>query len=422
MKIDVPYLQETLPLEIPDENLIAVAEPNEFQITETAEEILQKALCGPVHGGSIGEFIKGGKSVLVITNDATRPTPTSSMLGVLLPALEKAAPDCFSLLVATGAHRAPTEEEYRQILGALYAKLRPYCTAHDARCDADMVDLGITRNGTPVLLNKRIFEADRIIVTGSVEPHYFAGFTGGRKAFLPGLAAFKTIENNHKLALLSGAHSLALEGNPVHEDIMEALPLIKVPVFSLMTVLNKEQKIAAAFSGGLVSSFNAAAETAKKIFCVTIPAKADIVVSIAKFPMDIDLYQSQKAIDNGALALKDGGILILVSSCRDGIGSESYANLLAQASSPQDAINYIYSGYKLGYHKAAKIAEVAARVKIVLVSQLEERRLGSMFIEKAVSLQEAMDNALSALRARGIAKPGIIIVPDGCVTVPELRL
>jgi nickel-dependent lactate racemase len=200
--------------------------------------------------------------------------------------------------------------------------------------------------------------------------------------------------------------------------MMDALSLIKVPVFSCMTVLDKEQRIAAAAAGDLMASFYAAVDIARRIFCVPVPAKADIVVSAAKFPMDIDLYQSQKAIDNGSIALKDGGTLILVSSCRDGIGDEAYAALLAQTSSPADALERIRAGYKLGYHKAAKMAEVAARASIKAVTELSAERLASMFIEKAASPQEALDEAIQRAKKGGTAVPRIIILPDGCVTVP----
>lgn len=432
MKIEIPYLKKTFPLEFPDENLLAVAEPNDFTANGTTDQILEKALKtpygpdsfakhGPAQGQSLEDFLRGASRVLIIINDATRPTPTEAILRGLLPVFEKTGigTEKLTLLVATGAHRSPTEEEYRQILGAFYDKLRSRCIHHDARKDEDMVDLGTTRNGTPILLNKRLFDADRIIATGSVEPHYFAGFTGGRKAFLPGVAAYRTIQANHKQALSDAAHSLTLEGNPVHEDMMDALPLIKAPVFSLMTILDKEQRLAAATTGDLLASFYAAVEIARKIFCVSIPAKADIVVSVARFPMDIDLYQSQKAIDNGAAALKDGGTLILVSSCRDGIGDEAYANLLASAKSPADALARIREGYKLGYHKAAKMAAVSARATVKAVTELPPERLAGMFIESAPSPQAALDEALEKARSQGIPLPTILILPDGCVTVPD---
>jgi nickel-dependent lactate racemase len=417
VKVAIPYLNTALPLEFPDENLLAVAEPNEFSLPGDPEALFKKAL----EDQNLPEFLARGTKLLIIINDATRPTPTEVILSGLLPFFNhaKIRTENISLLAATGAHRAPTEEEYRQILGAHYQALRPRCFSHDARNEGDMADLGFTRNGTPILLNKQIFDADRIIITGSVEPHYFAGFTGGRKAFLPGIAAYKTIQANHKQALSPQARSLALEGNPVHEDMMDALPLIKAPVFSVMTVLDKEQRTAAVYAGDILSSFYAAVETARKIFCVPVPALADIVVAVAKFPMDIDLYQSQKAIDNGGLALKDGGTLILVSSCRDGIGDEAYAKLLAQAASPAEAIRKIEAGYKLGYHKAAKMAAVSERALIKAVTELPEQRLKSMFIEKAASPQAALDEALEKARAGGTAIPKVLILPDGCVTVPE---
>jgi nickel-dependent lactate racemase len=259
------------------------------------------------------------------------------------------------------------------------------------------------------------------VATGSVEPHYHAGFTGGRKAFLPGTAAFITIQTNHSLALSPHARALALEGNPVHEDMMDALKLIKAPVFSLMSVLDKAQGLAAAFAGDIMASFYAAAETAREVFCVRVSGAADIVVSVAKFPMDIDLYQSQKAIDNGALALKDGGTLILVSACREGIGSdEAYAKILAASTSPSDAIERIRCGYKLGYHKAAKMAMVSERATVLAVTQIPPEQLAPLFITSAASPQAALDEALQTARARGILTPKILILPDGCVTIPDV--
>lgn len=421
-------MQKSFSLEFPDKNLLAVVEPNEFERKGTSESILKGALSAPYgperrEGQSLKDFLSGGKKLLIIINDATRPTPTAAMLGALVPELD-ASPiknQDITLIIATGAHRAPAEAEYQQILGPWHGRFRERCVYHNARDNSVMVDLGTTRNGTPILLNRLLFEADRIIATGSVEPHYFAGFTGGRKAFLPGIAAYRTIEANHKQALSPRSRSLALEGNPVHEDMMDALPLIKAPVFSFMTVLDKEQGIADAACGDLMASFYAAVDTARKIFCVPVSSKADIVVSVAKFPMDIDLYQSQKAIDNGALALKDGGFLILVSSCRDGIGDEAYAKLLAQASSPADAIEQIRVLYKLGYHKAAKMAEVSGRATIKAITELPPERLASMFIESAPSPQKALDDALAELKKRGVAEPAILVLPDGCVTIPDPR-
>ncbi|MFA6682560.1 MAG: nickel-dependent lactate racemase, partial [Sphaerochaeta sp.] len=377
----------------------------------------------PVGSDSLDAFLKGAKSVLIIINDATRPTPTPAMLEALLPYLEKhhIEDKDITLLIATGAHRGATENEFEQLLGKFAKRLQSRCVSHDSRQTEMLTHVGVTRNKTPITLNKLLFESERIIATGSVEPHYFAGFTGGRKAFLPGVASFETIEENHKLALSDRAHSLALEGNPVHEDMMDALPHIHAPIFSLMTVLDKDQEVAAASSGDLIGAFHAAVEVAKDIFCVDIPQKADVVVSVAKFPMDINLYQSQKAIDNGALATKDGGTLILVSSCREGLGDEEFAKLLSGADSPQQAISRIKEGYKLGYHKAAKMAAISQRMQVQGLTMLEDPILEGLFIEPVHNLQEAVDKALMKARDNGVRDPKLLVLPDGCVTVPNVR-
>ena len=421
MKIDLPYLDRFIPVAIPDRNVLAVAEPNDVPHAGDSGAILARAMGNPIapDGGAAGrgfnEFMAGARSALVIVNDATRPTPTEQMLDVLLPALGKVD---VTVLVATGAHRAPTDAEYRQILGRHHDALRARCRAHDARDESSLVDLGKTRNGTPIVLNRLLFENDRIIVTGSVEPHYFAGYTGGRKAFLPGVAAYRTIESNHKLATAKGSASLALGGNPVHEDMMDALPLIKAPVFSLMAVLDREQGLAAAMSGDIRGAFAAAVEVARKIFCVSVPSKAEVVVAVAKFPMDIDLYQSQKAIENGSLALADGGILILVSSCRDGVGDRTFADLLARASKPGEVLELIGTGYKLGYHKAAKMAALASRARIMAKTELDGGQLRRLFIEPVSDLTASVQDAIAATTRVSGRDAKVLVLPDGSVTIP----
>ncbi|WP_320130651.1 nickel-dependent lactate racemase [uncultured Sphaerochaeta sp.] len=421
--MQVEYKRKSQIFSVGTENLLGTFEPNPFPLAGNPFEAITQACKQPSRGVQLDAFLEGAKTVLVIVNDATRPTPTSEMLQALLPVLAKhgiGSQSGLTILIATGAHRGAKDQEFSQILGSLEPSLRNCCISHDARDKESLVYLGTTRNQTPIILNKLLFNSDRIIVTGSVEPHYFAGFTGGRKAFLPGIAGYDTIVANHKLALSPKAHSLALEGNPVHEDMMDALNLIKVPIFSLMAILDSEQKIAAMTAGNIQEAFFEAVKIAKQIFCVSIPEQADVVVSVAKFPMDINLYQSQKAIDNGALAVKDGGTLILVSSCREGLGDETFAKLLSQSSSPDDALLKISAEYKLGYHKAAKMAAVAKRIKLEALTELEDSHLSDLFITPVHDLQKAIDQALDEAKKRGISEPKVLVLPDGCVTVPEI--
>lgn len=248
MRITVPYLHREIELEIPDANLPAVIEPNESEPCPPAGQAIREEVASPLRSPSLGEFLARSLRPLVIINDATRPTPTPAILEAVGDELE--AKDA-RFLVATGAHRAPTEEEYRQILGTQYERFRHRVEAHDAHNASALVDLGHTRNGTPILLNRALIEADRVVATGSVEPHYFAGYTGGRKAFLPGVAGFATIEANHRLALDPHARSLALADNPVSQDMEDALRLIPGRVFSIMTVLDKRPSLPEALAEAL---------------------------------------------------------------------------------------------------------------------------------------------------------------------------
>lgn len=423
MRVTIPYLDAMQTLELPEDCLIV--EPNEAAGEGEAgpDDIVRAGLESPLRGASapfasLADFLSGGRKVIVIVNDATRPTPTAAMLGPMADELEAAGA---SFIVATGAHRAPTEEEYRFILGEHYARFRGRTMAHNARDDSSLVDRGKTRNGTPILLNRAVVEADRVVVLGSVEPHYFAGYTGGRKAFLPGVAGYATIEANHRLALDPRAAALELADNPVSQDMEDALHFIPERVFAVMAVLDKRQRLSAVRAGDLRASFEAAVVKAKSIFAVDLEAAADIVVSVARPPMDIDLYQSQKAIENGSLAVKDGGCLILVSSCRDGVGDEAYIKLLASETEPEAVLRRISQGYRLGWHKAGKIARVAMRAKIMAVSELEAGLLAQAFIEKQPSVQSAVDEALRRFAAASGGKAAkIILLPDGTVTVPKI--
>ena len=429
MKLDIPYRRENISIDVPDTCELILLEPNEFREGPRAAHAdsdpaagpgsVAHAVANPLGSPPLAQFLEGGTSILVIINDATRPTPTNLVLDEIAGLLDAAGA---RFIVATGAHRAPTEEEYRQILGRHYDALRPRISAHDARDESSLADLGTTRNGTPILFNKAVFGADRIVAIGSVEPHYFAGYTGGRKAFLPGVAGFATIQANHRLALSPMARALELERNPVSQDMDDALNLIHVPTFSIMTVLDKDQRLAWCSAGDIRASFKEAVKKANSIFSVPIDGLFDIVISAARFPMDIDLYQSQKAIDNGSLALADGGSLIMVSSCRDGIGDKTFLDLMGSASSPEGVLEKISSGYRLGFHKAAKIAMIVRRAEILAYTELDPDLVKKAFIRPCADLQAALDAAiLKCAKANPGRKPRVCVIPDGSVTVPHLR-
>ncbi|MGD9733803.1 MAG: nickel-dependent lactate racemase, partial [Desulfamplus sp.] len=389
MKISLPYGKDgQVTAEISDSIETSFLEANDVKIGDQVDAI-EQAMNNPCKSASLMEFLADARDLLIIVNDATRPTPTKTVMDVIWSGIKKKSIPV-NFIIATGAHRGPTEEEYIQIFGSLYEEVKDKIIVHDAKKDEEMVFLGKSSNGTEMYVHKAGVDAHKIIIIGSVEPHYFAGYTGGRKSFLPGIASYKTIEQNHKLALVPEACALALEGNPVHEDMIDALKTVQKEIFSIMTVLDKNHKIYAVTAGDIHASFEAAIDRANEVFAVPIKKKADIVVSLVKFPADIDLYQAQKGLDNGKLALKENGILILVAKCRCGIGGKAFADLLGSCSTPKEVLETIDKGYKLGYHKAAKMAEIGLWAEMWGVTDIEPDTLAKLFIRPFASLQEAL--------------------------------
>ena len=411
MKIDVPYGKDGfMSVVLGDDIKVDFLEANDVT-TGDEDQNIRDAIHHPINSKNFKDFLSEAKKVLVIVNDATRPTPTKKILEFIFEDLSKTD---FHFIIATGAHRGPTEEEYIQIFGSFYEKIRNRIIVHDARADQDMVFLGTSSNGTPMHVNKAGVEADKIIIISSVEPHYFAGYTGGRKSFLPGIAGYKTIEQNHKLALSPKAKALALDGNPVHEDMMDAIKTVKQDIFSIMTVLDKHHKVYAASCGHIHDSFHAAIGFANEVFAAPLKEKADIVVSVVKFPQDIDLYQAQKGIDNAKLALKKDGILILTAKCRHGIGGKAFADLLGSSDTPKAALDTIEKGYVLGYHKAAKMAEIGLWAEMWGVTDVAPEIISKLFIRPFNNLQDALDKALEK-KGKDAA---ILFLMDGGLTVP----
>jgi len=412
MRLTIPYgKDEKQLLHLPEENFAGQVYPKDVHTGDERAEI-RRALEHPVAGPTLERFLEGGKDIVFIVNDGTRPTPTCKVLDALADRMDLTKA---RYLIATGDHRAPTEDEYRFIFGKQLDKLRPNIHSHDSRKDPH-VFLGTSKNGTEMHVNEIAVKADRLVIITSVEPHYFAGYTGGRKSFLPGVASHKTIEMNHKLAMKQEAQALVLEGNPVHEDMMDALKVVKdKPIFAIQIVLDRHQNVYRVEAGDLHASFREAVRSANEVFSVKIKEKADVVVSIAPYPMDVDLYQSQKALDNGKWALKEGGTIIMVSKCRQGVGHDTFLQQLSLSNDPRKVLENLAKEYKLGYHKAAKMAEIALWAEVWAVTDLDPELLRKANIRPFATVQEAVDAALAKNKD---AK--VLFSMDGSITIPRV--
>jgi len=326
MKVNINYAGEIKEIEIPDGNLSGVIDPREVE-KRNEEELIRNSL----DPSAFSDFVKGA---LFIVNDAQRPTPTAKVLSAIYDEIEDKNPN---FIVATGSHREPNEAEMNKIFGdKVLNEFHNNIFIHKAR-ESPLEFIGKTSRGTEFHINKTILEFDKLININSVEPHYFAGYTGGRKSFLPGISGYETITCNHRNALRDEAGTCKLEGNPIHEDMEEAVGMLarQKEIFSINLVLDGDNDIYDVNAGNWKDSFYRAVDSSNEIYSLPIKEKADIVVTVAQPPMDVSLYQSQKAIENGRLALKDGGILILVAECVEGIGPSEFYDLLSKSDNPE---------------------------------------------------------------------------------------
>jgi lactate racemase len=411
MRLDIPFgKDEVQHLEVPDRNLLQVVRPNDVSSEEDMKAI-QRGLDHPLAGKSIESLFEG--DVLVIVNDGTRPTPTASVLRELDGRVDL---DRAQFLIATGAHRVPTKDEMVLIFGDMLHRLKPRIHVHDShRSKTEYV--GKSRNGTEIWVNEMVTRFERILIITSVEPHYFAGYTGGRKSILPGVCAYSTIEDNHSLAMRPGSKVLALDGNPVHEDMMDCAKELKgKTILGIQVVLDRHQMVNKVAVGELHASFEIAVKWANEVYVVPIKSKADVVVTIAPYPMDVDLYQSQKAMENAKYALKEGGTLILVSKCRHGIGEGPFYETLRSLGDPKQVQRNMDVEYRLGDHKAVRMAEIAKRSRICGVTSMDPADLQRINIQPFENVQAAVDDALARDH-----EASVIVIYEGSVVVPRVK-
>jgi len=416
MDVEIPYGQKIINIKLDDQCQIIL--PNKIEIKDE-EKIIQESLNNPINTEPFEVFLQKSEQILIIVNDASKPTPTSKILKHIYPALSKH--NNFKILIATGTHKPPNEDQCRDIFGDFYELLKEKIYIHDAKNKDNMVYLGQTKSGTELFINRMVTDARNIIVIGSVEPHYFAGYTGGRKAFFPGVAAYKTVEMNHKFALSDQAITLCLKKNPIHNDLTDAIEFLNnLNIFSIQTVLTDDYKIYASVCGDIIDSFNQATKKANEVYCVPVKQKANIILTVVPHPMDINLYQSQHALENAKLVLEDNGILILVSKCRMGVGNEAFLDLLSKANTEDEVIKLIGGKYKLGSHKSIRILKIKSKAEIFAITDLDDNTIKKAKFKPFSDIQTAVDEAINLIISKG-KKPNILIMPSGNLTIPIIR-
>jgi nickel-dependent lactate racemase len=412
MKLEIGFGTAPQTVDVPDGNLIGVLTPNEVLITETGESAVKKALCSPIGTKRLTSIVSAGEKVVIITSDLTRPVPSYKILPAILDELEKAgvvAKD-ITVVFALGSHRRHTPDEMKKLVGEdVYNRVR--CIDGDPE---DYLHMGTTKLGTPVDICRIVAEADKRIAIGNIEYHYFAGYSGGAKAIMPGVSTRAAIQNNHSRMVLPEAAAGRLEGNPVREDIEEALQYCPLD-FIVNVVLDERKEIIYAVAGDAVKAHREGCEFLDTLYRKEIHRRADIVIaSQGGAPKDLNLYQTQKALDNAKHAVKKGGVIILVGSCREGLGEDIFEQWLLEAGEPDELVARIEHNFQLGGHKAAAIALVLRNADVYLVSEMNLALVESIFLKPFDTVQDALDAALD----KHGNNSSVLIMPYAGSTLP----
>ena len=378
------------------------------------------ALRRPLSGPPLRELVAGAARVAVVFPDLTRPMPNRSVLPPLLAELARAGVPASSitLLCATGTHRQATGEEMEELIGADlvagYTVIDHDATDEDAHVQVGAVD------GAPVLLQRQYVEADLRIITGFVEPHFFAGFSGGPKAVCPGLAAGDTIlEAHHPRRIADGrATFVTRAGNPVH-DFVRAATALAPPHLSLDVAINRARQVTAVFAGPLPGSHDAACAHVQSAAMREVDAPFDLVVSTnSGYPLDRNLYQAVKGMAAAERIVRPGGIIVMAAACEDGVpAGGAFARLLAAARGPDDLVG-ASGAPELDRWQAQVLGRVLARAEVHLHSEgVNERSFPGGVLHHAPDLDDAVAAALARLG------PGarVAVLPEGPLTVATVR-
>ena len=417
MKFKLPYYKTHVDFEL-DDNLVAgvLVSKTEDYVPELGEsELVEEALNNPINSKPLSELVIGKKNIVIISSDHTRPVPSHITMPLLLKNIRKNNKDArVRILIATGMHRPTTYEELVNKYGQEIVD-NEEIVIHDAYKDEDMVYKGVLPSGGELWLNKLVDEADLLISEGFIEPHFFAGFSGGRKSVLPGIASKKTVLWNHNAKFIANKNSRAgnLEDNPIHKDMLFAAKQAKLS-FILNVVINGEKKVIKAFAGDLEEAHAHGCKLVKDIAQVK-PVYSDIVITTnGGYPLDQNIYQTVKGMTAGEACVNPGGVIIILSSCADGTGGEFFYKLLADCNSAEEAYQNLNDvemcDTEFDQWEAQILARILCKATAIIVSdKCDPKIITDMHIKHAYTIKEALKIARSVV---GEDKK-ITVIPDG---------
>ncbi|OGO37665.1 MAG: hypothetical protein A2W35_08440 [Chloroflexi bacterium RBG_16_57_11] len=410
----LPYGEHSLSVDLSGKNLLDIILPKAGAGEAPNEaHVIRAALENPIGSPRLCDLAHKGQRIAIVTSDLTRPCPSDRLLPHVLQELVAAGipdEDIF-IVIGLGLHRPMTEEEIDRIVSPqVHRRIR--VVNHDVE---DVVHLGVTSRGTPVEFFRPLVEADVRVCLGNLEFHWFAGFSGGAKAVLPGCSSHLSVTANHALMVRPGVGSGRIQGNPLREDIEEGVAMLGVD-FILNVAVDGEHNILEAVAGEVTAAHRRGCEAIAERGKVKVSHKADIVIaSPGGFPKDINMYQAHKGLENAAYFVRDGGVLILAAECREAIGNQTFEEWMFAAGSPQDVLTRIQREFVLGGHKAAGIANIERRAKVYLVSSMPEDLVQHLFMTPFPGLNEALEVALQDLGPDS----QVLVLPQAGSIIPD---
>ena len=419
MNLSLPYGRAYLKAEIPDNRLLSVlnSQLDKAAPSTSAQQLVDQALAAPIQSPGLDTLSRGKKSIVLIASDHTRPVPSKVIVPAMLNAIRAGNPNAnITLLIATGCHRGTTRAELEEKFGSEIVKSERI-VVHDSTDDANMVMLGTLPSGGPLWVNRIAAEADLLVSEGFIEPHFFAGFSGGRKSVLPGICARRTVLSNHCAAFIASPYARAgcLEQNPIHADMLWAARRAGLR-FIVNVVLNTHHEVLGAFAGDCAAAHHAGV-TFLRSLCNVPACRADIVItSNGGYPMDQNLYQAVKGLSTAEQICREGGVIIMASACEDGHGGQEFVNAFAGQKSISQVLKDIEavpaSNTRPDQWQSQILARILAKHHVIMISQAPDDLIRTMHMIPAHSMHQAMKIADS------LAPGGsIVAIPDGVSTL-----
>ena len=410
MQVGIPYGEEQVVLDIPDEKLLGVYSPREKPGVADLQAEVERALSEPIKSPRLRDIARGCRSAAVVVDDVTRPVPNAQLLPPVVKELQAGgiSTEDISVIVATGLHRRLTEEELNATRGDLPVRV----VNHDAGDDAQLVSVGVTSLGQEIKINRIYMASDLKVIIGDVEYHQFCGYGGGAKSVYPGIADAEAIRHNHSMMEVEGTGPGRWEGNPVRQEIEETARMAGAD-FILSVVMNSRKEIVRADAGHVVDAFLAGTRIVDEMYKVEVPEAADLAVTSAGgFPKDIDLYQSQKAVTAGRRIVKKGGVIVTLAECREGHGSDLFDQWMTEARRVEEIIERLRKEFIMGGHKAYQFAREIKWARVCLLSALPREKVRDYFMHPLsgpAEIQDLIDRADS-----------VAAIPRATITLAEI--